>query len=218
MEITYVGHACFKIKGKEHTLVIDPYDPKKTGYKLPKLEADIVLSTHQHFDHNYIEGVTGYSLLIDGPGEYETKNTFIYGIPTYHDDKEGKDRGENTMYLIEIEGFTVLHAGDLGHDLSKETLEMIAGVDVLLIPVGGTYTIDAKTAVKVISSLEPGIVVPMHFQTEDLTDLSKDLDSVDKFLDEMGVEDTAKKQDKLKISSRSEIPEETEVVILTPQR
>ena len=217
MEITFIGHSCFKIKGKDLTIVIDPYDPKKTGYKLPKLEADVVLSSHDHYDHNYIEGISGYTLLIDGPGEYETKETFIYGISTFHDNKEGADRGSNTMFHVEMDGFTVLHAGDLGHELSKETLEKISRVDILLIPIGGKYTIDAKTAVKVISSLEPGIVIPMHYQTKDLSGLSQDLEPVEKFLEEMGVEGSAKKQDKLRITTRNEVPSETEVVILTPQ-
>ena len=121
------------------------------------------------------------------------------------------------MFHVEMDGFTVLHAGDLGHELSKETLEKISRVDILLIPIGGKYTIDAKTAVKVISSLEPGIVIPMHYQTKDLSGLSQELEPVEKFLEEMGVEGSAKKQDKLRITTRNEVPSETEVVILTPQ-
>jgi L-ascorbate metabolism protein UlaG (beta-lactamase superfamily) len=217
MEITYIGHSCFKIKGKELTLVIDPYDPKKTGYKLPKMEADVLLLTHDHEDHNHKEGVSGYSFLIEGPGEYETKGVFVSGISTYHDAAEGGERGKNTMYFIEIDGFTVLHLGDLGHELSKDMLERISNVDVLLVPVGGTYTIDAVTASKVISMLEPRIVVPMHYQTGDLTGLSEELDKIDKFLEEMGTEGTAEKQEKLKINNNNDIPEETQVVILEPQ-
>lgn len=216
MEITYIGHSCFKIKGKNLTIVTDPYDPAKMGYKLPKLEADVLLLSHDHFDHAYTEGVSNYSLLINSPGEYETKDVFIYGIPTFHDDKEGKERGKNTIYLIEMDGFSILHLGDLGHELSKETLEKIPNVDVLLIPVGGKFTIDAKTASKVISSLEPGFVLPMHYATADSA-LKDQIDKVDKFLNEMGVENSYKKDDKLKISQRSEVPQETEVIVLTPQ-
>jgi L-ascorbate metabolism protein UlaG (beta-lactamase superfamily) len=217
MEITYIGHSCFKIKDKELTIIIDPYDPKKLGYKLPKLEADVLCLTHNHSDHSYKEGVVGYRLLIDGPGEYETKETFIYGIEVYHDDKDGSERGTNTMYLIEMDGFNILHTGDLGHELSKETLEKIPNVDVLLICVGGTYTIDAETASQVISDIEPAIVVPMHYQTDDLTGLSEKLDKVDKFLNEMGVEGSVKKEDKLKLTSKNDLPEDTEVVVLNPQ-
>lgn len=206
-------------------MVIDPYDPQKLGVKLPKLETDVVLSSHNHFDHNYIEGVSGYRLVIDNPGEYEVSGVFIHGIETYHDDKEGKERGKNTMFLIEIDGFTLLHAGDLGHELSKDTLEKISEVDVLMIPVGGVYTIDAETASEVISSLEPSIVIPMHYKyngvsqklTKDESKVDIKLATVEEFLEEMGVENTAKKEDKLKISNKSDIPEETQVVVLNPQ-
>ena len=214
MEITHIGHSCFKIKGKEVTLVIDPYDPK-IGYKLPKLESDILLVTHKHFDHNNIDGVSGYSLLIDGPGEYEKKGVFIYGIPTSHDDKQGKERGTNTIYLIDIDGFTILHLGDLGHELAQETLEKISEVDVLMVPVGGKYTLDAEMASEVISEIEPGFVLPMHYKTVDLVDPS-DIEGVDEFLKEMGIEKNVKKEDRLKIGSKSDIPEETEVVVLNP--
>jgi L-ascorbate metabolism protein UlaG (beta-lactamase superfamily) len=212
MEITYIGHSCFKIKGKDVTLVIDPYDPNHTGYKLPKLEADVVLITHNHPDHANYGGVTGYHLLIDGPGEYETKDVFVSGLKTNHDDKGGSERGPNTIYLIDIDGITILHLGDLGHELEQSTLEKIDFADVLLIPVGGKYTIDSETASKVISSIEPGIVIPMHYSTPDLK--IEGLDDLSKFLDEMGAGDTVKKLEKLKINSKGDIPEETEIVVL----
>ena len=214
MEITYIGHSCFKIKGKEISIVIDPYD-SKIGYKLPKLEADLLLTTHDHFDHHNIAGVSGYKLLIDGPGEYEVNGAFIYGISTYHDDKKGGERGTQTMYLIDIDGFTLMHLGDLGHELSTDTLEKVAKVDVLMIPIGGVFTINAEKAAQVISSLEPGIVLPMHYKTDDLVGFD-DLQGVDKFMDEMGVENNVIKEEKLKISSASDVPEDTEVVILKP--
>lgn len=214
MEITYIGHSCFKIKGKELTVVIDPYDPK-IGYKLPKLECDVLIVTHDHSDHNNIAGVSNYRLLIDTPGEYETGGVFIHGIAVYHDNKQGSERGENIIYMIEIDGMTLLHLGDLGHDLSKETLEKLPDIDVLMIPVGNKYTIDAETAAEVISEIEPGYVLPMHYKTADLTGI-EGLTGVEKFLNEMGVEDKIKKDDKLKISSKSDVPEDTQVVILNP--
>lgn len=214
MEIIYIGHSCFKIKGKDATLVIDPYD-SQIGYKLPKLEADVVLVTHDHYDHNNKAGVSGYRLAIDSPGEYELSNVYIQGIETFHDDTNGGKRGVNTMYLIDIDGFTILHTGDLGHELSDATLEKISNVDVLCIPVGGVYTIDAKVAVKVISSLEPGIVIPMHYQTKDNLQ-NNDLEPVAKFLQEMGVE-TPESADKLKLGQKSDIPDKTKVILLTPQ-
>ena len=215
MEIKFVGHSCFEIKGKDISLVIDPYD-EKVGYKLPKLSAEVLLISHDHFDHNNKKGVSDYKLLIDGPGEYETSGVFIYGRATYHDTKNGESRGDNTIYLVNIDGFDILHLGDLGHELSQSTMEKISNVDVLMIPVGGNYTVDAKTATKVISALEPGIVIPMHYKTDDLTGV-KDIDGIDKFLDEMGIENGDKQGiDKLVIKSKSDIPEETEVVILKP--
>jgi L-ascorbate metabolism protein UlaG (beta-lactamase superfamily) len=214
MEITFVGHACFKVKSKNATLVFDPYDPKKVGYNLPKLTSDILLISHQHGDHNYIKGVSDYQLLIDSPGEYEMKDVYIVGFESFHDANGGKDRGKNTMFLVEIEGVTLLHLGDLGHELDDNTLSNISRVDVLLIPVGGVYTIDPKVASKVISSLEPGFVVPMHYQTKDLTGLSNKLGSLDDFLEELGSDESAKKSEKLVISGTTHIPEESEVVVL----
>ena len=119
------------------------------------------------------------------------------------------------MYVIDIDGFTLMHLGDLGHGLSTDTLEKVAKVDVLMIPIGGLFTINAETAAEVISSLEPGIVLPMHYKTDDLVGFDG-LQGIDKFMDEMGVENNIKKEEKLKISSGSDIPEDTEVVILKP--
>jgi len=157
-------------------------------------------------------------LLIETPGEYEIAGTFIYGVKTYHDAQNGKERGDNTIYQIDIDGFSLLHLGDLGHDLAPETLEKITDIDVLMIPVGGTYTIDSKTASKVIASVEPLIIIPMHYQTDDLTGLENKLDDLKVFLGEVGIEGNGvRKVDKLTLRSRSDIPEESEVYILSPQ-
>lgn len=215
MEITYIGHSCFKIKTKSATIVTDPYDPKALGYRLPKLEADIVTISHDHPDHSNSDQVTVSKMAITTPGEYEANDVSIVGIQTYHDDKNGSERGKNTIFLIEADGLNLLHLGDLGHELSKETLEKLPEIDILMIPVGGVYTIDTKAASKVISSIEPGIVIPMHYQTSDLN-LPEKLDGLDKFLNEMGEESKSKGVDKLKINSKSDIPDETDVVVLTP--
>lgn len=215
MEITYIGHSCFKIKDKTISLVIDPYNPK-IGYKLPKLSADVLLVTHDHFDHNYIEGVSDYRLLVDGPGEYEVGGCFIYGKSVDHDEKNGLERGKVTMYLITIDDFNILHLGDLGRELTQEEMEKIPNVDVLMIPVGNKYTIDEKAAVKVISALEPSYVIPMHYKTDDLTGV-EGLSGVDEFLDEMGVEEDVKKDlDKLILNSKTDLDGETKVVVLKP--
>lgn len=216
MEISYIAHSCFKIKGDAVTIVVDPYNPKKTGQKLPKLASDVLLISHQHDDHNYAEGVSDYKLIVDTPGEYEVDGVFIHGIKSFHDAKNGEERGSNIMFHIDIDGLNLMHLGDLGHELDKRLLEQIPDVDILMIPVGGIYTIDAATATKVISDLEPGIVIPMHYQTKTLTGLSNKLDDLKKFLDEMGVESNGT-VDKLKVSKKSDIPEDTEIVVVSPQ-
>lgn len=216
MDITYIGHSCFLIKGKECTLVVDPYNPEHVGYKIPKLSADAVLISHNHPDHSYPEAVSDYRILIDSPGEYEVAGATILGYKTYHDSKEGRERGGNTVFLICIDGINILHLGDLGHPLSDEVLSELPDISVLLIPVGGKYTIDGETAAKTISSIEPIFVVPMHYATPDLK-FEKDLDSLDKFLDEMGVDNGKKGQDKLTITSKSSGTEDTEVIVLSPK-
>jgi L-ascorbate metabolism protein UlaG (beta-lactamase superfamily) len=214
MEITYIGHSCFKIKNKDLTLVIDPYHDN-IGYKMPKIDADVVLCTHQHEDHNNISAIKDPSLVITSAGEYEKSDVFIQGVQVAHDKNNGADRGMNVIYEIFMDGITVLHVGDLGHDLSQETLKKISDVDVLMVPVGGAYTLDAKGASDVISSVEPGIVIPMHYATKDLTGI-KDLDPLEKFLDEMGVGENLKHKDFLVLNSKASSSEDTEIVVLKP--
>ena len=216
MNIKYLGHSSFSVKINGKTIVIDPYDPDVFGFDFPETKADILLLSHKDPETRYLEGVSDYEFLIDSPGEYEIAGAFIYGLPTYHDKEEGKERGKNTIYLIEMDGFTVLHLGSLGHELSQTVLEKIGDVDVLLIPVGGNYVIDAKTATKVISSLEPGIVVPMHYHTEE-SKYDKELDKLEDFLEEMGIEKDIKKKSELKLKAASRVPDETEVVVLEAQ-
>jgi len=215
MEIIYFGHSCFKLKTKEAALIIDPFEPAKLGVKLPKLEADAVLITHNHFDHNYKEGVSGYRLLVDGPGEYELSGVNIFGIPVYHDEKSGVERGKNTMYYIEADGVSVLHCGDLGHVLDDDTLEKFGSVTALLIPVGGTYTIDSEKASKVISTIEPAFVIPMHYGVEGSK--MPDIDKLEKFLDEMGIENGDVKKIKSLSIIANDNDGETQVVVLEKQ-
>ena len=190
MIITWQGHACFKIQDKTGTdsitLMTDPYD-KSVGLKLPNLEADIVTISHEHADHNNRAAFRGQPYIIDSVGEYDIKGVMIEGVKSFHDDKNGAERGDNIIYRIEMDGITICHLGDLGHVLDNKQLERLEGIDILLIPVGGKYTIDAKKAVEVISQIEPRIVIPMHYKTKDL---KFDLDDVDKFIKELGVEPT----------------------------
>ncbi len=208
MEINHLGHSCFKITGKNLTVVTDPYDHPKIGKKMPKVEAAVVTVSHQHKDHNYKEGVKGDFLLLDSPGEYEVKESFFQGIDSYHDDSKGEERGHNTIFTMEIDGISICHLGDLGTDLDNEQLEKVDGIDILMIPVGGTYTIDSKIAVKVINNIGPKIVIPMHYKDAG-TDLP--IDPVDKFIKEIG--EQPETLDKLKITKK-DLPEEMRVVVL----
>lgn len=143
MDISFLGHSAFKLKGKTASVVTDPYDPS-IGLKFPKTEADIVTITHDHLDHNAADQVGGNPFVISGPGEYEVKGIKIIGVPSFHDEKKGEVRGKNTIYNIKIDGLYICHLGDLGQtELGSEQSDAIGQVDVLLIPVGGFYTIDA---------------------------------------------------------------------------
>ncbi len=163
MDITYLGHSSFKIKGKIASVVTDPYNSDKVGFKFPKTEADIVTVSHSHDDHNNFGEVVNVKKVVSGPGEYEVNGVSIIGIQTFHDDKKGQERGKNTVYVIEIEGIRLLHLGDLGHKLDEATVKEVGNIDVLFIPVGGTYTIDAKTAVIVQKQIGPSVIIPMHY-------------------------------------------------------
>ncbi len=169
MEITPLGLSSFKLRGKQATVVTDPYDSKAVGLKFPKnIEADVITVSHDHPDHNEVSAVSGKPFVISGPGEYEIKGVMVIGVATYHDDAHGVDRGKNTIYRIEIDGVKVGHLGDLGHTLTSAQVDSLNGVDVLFVPVGGVYSLDAVKAAQVISDLDPRIVIPMHYHTEGL--------------------------------------------------
>lgn len=208
MEIIWYGHACFRLRGKEGSVVTDPYD-KTIGYRLPRLSADVVTVSHDHPGHNYVRGVRGHPRIIAGPGEYEVKGIFIFGIPTFHDKKRGKQWGRNTVYLFEFEDLTICHLGDLGHVPAQSQVEALSDVDVLLIPVGAVHTLNASLAAEVINLLEPRIVVPMHYKTDVV---KARLAPLSKFLKEMGLK-RVKPRESLKIRKGS-LPGETQVVVL----
>lgn len=209
MEIIWYGHACFRLHRRGGpTIITDPYD-NSIGYTLPRLRADIVTVSHDHSDHNYVRGVRGRPKVLTSPGEYEIQRVFITSIPTFHDQKQGKERGRNVVFLFDFDGLTICHLGDLGHLLSQSQAEALGNVDVLLTPVGGTYTLTAARAAEVVSLLEPRMVVPMHYKTKVL---NFQLSTVRPFLKEMGAEDTTP-QESLKVT-KSSLPEEIEVVVL----
>jgi L-ascorbate metabolism protein UlaG (beta-lactamase superfamily) len=216
MIITWQGHSCFKIQDKIGpdgvALVTDPFD-KEVGLKVPNFEADIVTISHDHHDHNNASALRGTPFIIDCAGEYDRKGVLIEGIDSYHDEKQGADLGGNIIYRIEIDDISITHLGDLGTVLDNTQLEKLVGTDILLIPVGGKFTLDAKKAVEVISQIEPRIVIPMHYRTDDSKNEQRDLDSVDKFIKEIGL--TPTREEKLKISKKDLPQEDMELVILS---
>ena len=212
MFITWFGHSCFRIQDKTGpdgiSIATDPFD-KQVGLKVPSFRADIATISHDHFDHNNVKALRGKPYVINSAGEYDVKGVLIDGVQAYHDEQGGKERGKNIMYRIEIDGIIVSHLGDLGTALDDKQRGRLSGTDILLIPVGGKYTIDAKKAVEVVSQLEPRIVIPMHYK---LPGLKVDVAGVDKFVKELGIKPT--EEEKLKISKRDLPQEDMELVIL----
>lgn len=208
MEITYLGHSCFKVVGKKISVLCDPFTPEVVGLKLSKQDADVVTISHNHADHNNLSIVKNEKyLLLDSPGEFEVKDSEFVGINSFHDAANGEERGRNTIFFFDVDGVKVCHLGDLGVELTSDQISKIEEVDVLLLPVGGKETIDAKAAVKVVSQIEPKIVIPMHYNAGKMTDLAE----LKVFLDEMSVEPLI--QDKLKVTTK-DLPEALEVVTL----
>jgi L-ascorbate metabolism protein UlaG (beta-lactamase superfamily) len=208
MDITWLGHSCFRLKGSHATVITDPYSPD-LGYSLGKPTARIVTVSHQHPGHSYVQGVGDQPKVVKGPGEYEISGVLILGIATFHDGEKGKKRGKNTVYHMEIDEISVCHLGDLGHVLTGEQVEDIDNVDVLLLPVGGVSTIDAPVAAEVVRQLEPKAVIPMHYKTPAL---KRELEPVERFLKEIGAKEVAS-QPKLSLS-KSNLPASTQVFLL----
>lgn len=210
MEITWLGHSCFRIKGKEATVITDPYHPS-LGYPLTKLQADIVTISHFHPGHCYLESVSGNFKEIKGAGEYEIKGVFITGVTTFHDAEQGKRLGKNTIYLMEMDGITLCHLGDLGHLPDALLIEEMGSVEVLMLPVGEVSTFSLRIAVDLVKHLTPRVVIPMHYKTPYLT---RELAPVDKFLKEIGIKEIVP-QTKLSLS-RSTLPPTTQVLVFHP--
>ncbi len=212
MEITYLGHSCFKLKNKNGTVIIDPY-AQEVGLTLGKQTADLVLVSHQHPDHNASERIAGATaetkpMLIDTPGEYEIKGISVFGIESEH----GGNKGANTIFVVLMDGLSICHLGDLGQELTEEQVARIGEVDVLMCPVGGHFSLDAKTAIKVMNQLEPKIMIPMHYRTPlHNLEMFAENATLDNFNNEYGIAPTPVKKLEL---TRDKLPEETEIVVL----
>jgi len=197
MKIKWLGHAAFAITSKSGDAIItDPYTAGTVGYRGINVKADIVTVSHQHDDHNDTKSLAGKPQVIDKKGEYEVSGIKIKGIPCFHDESGGKERGNNIIFVYEIDGIRIAHLGDLGHALSKEQLDKMGRIDILLIPVGGYFTIDAGMATEVANQISPKVVIPMHYKTElvnlpivSVDDFTKDKKNVKKInASEMAIE------------------------------
>lgn len=216
MEITYLGHSCFRLKGNSGTVITDPYD-SYVGFSLPSASADLVTVSHDHKDHNNFKAISGTvrrdkPFIVDHPGEYEVGGISVFGVKTDHDANGGVERGSNIVFTVLIDDLRVCHLGDLGHDLTQDQLAEIGQVDVLLLPVGGHFTIDPEQALKIAQALEPSYIVPMHYKTaKHDSNVFGDLSSLEDFLKEYGTEIAP--EAKL-VVTKDRLPEETEMVVL----
>jgi L-ascorbate metabolism protein UlaG (beta-lactamase superfamily) len=197
LDVTWLGHGCFRLRGRNAAVVTDPYPPA-IGLKLQRLDADLVTISHEHENHSYVQAVRE-PYEIRGPGEYD-------------DGEKGAKHGRNTVYLIEIDDIRVCHLGDLGHSLDDAEAETLSSADVLLVPVGGRTTINATQAAEVVRQLEPRYVVPMHYA---IPGLKLQLDPIDRFLKEMGLT-AGEPLPKLSVQ-RSSGDYETKLVLLEPK-
>lgn len=218
MDIKYLGQSCFKLRGKSGSVITDPFDSKMVGLSLPAVSAEIVTVSHQHEDHNQVDKVKGTAqrpepLVLNQPGEYEANGISVIGVRSFHDDKKGSERGDNVMFVFQIDGIMIAHLGDLGHELSKNQVEELGPIDMLLLPVGGKFTIGPEMAKKTIATLNPSIVIPMHYKAPGMSSMFDELVTVDEFVEKAGFEQVTR-TDKLKIEP-AKLPDDTEVVVLS---
>jgi L-ascorbate metabolism protein UlaG (beta-lactamase superfamily) len=212
MKLQWLGHACFLMTTKENVRILtDPYD-STIGLKLPFISADIVTVSHGHFDHGAVSEVHGTPKVVNSTDGLDLGKVKIRGVAAFHDEHGGAERGRNILFVFEIiengETFTICHLGDLGHTLTPDIVERLEGVDILLIPVGGTYTVDGRGARKVVEQINPRIVVPMHYR---MAGLQVNISGPEKFLE--GQKDVRKLKE-LTIAKRNDLPLSTQVIML----
>ncbi|MCF7835681.1 MAG: MBL fold metallo-hydrolase [Candidatus Marinimicrobia bacterium] len=216
MVITYYGISCFKVQSGDTVLAFDP-PSKKSGVKAPRFQADVVLVSHNHDNHNGVDNMTSKDkgekdfFLIDGPGEYEAKGMFVQGIQTFHDQESGKKHGLNSVYVVNFENIDFCFLGDFGEkELRAETRESIGDVDVLFVPIGGESVTDIRDIIKIINQIEPKVVIPMHYMMGDQKQADKTLSN---FLKELG-QDKIVPVDKFTFKKKDILDKKGEVVVL----
>lgn len=208
MDLTWLGHACFRLRGREGVVLTDPPDPK-SGHAIPRTEAQLVTMSHDDPAHSSMRSVAGEPVVLSGPGEYEVREILVTGVASWHDDAKGAKRGRNTVFTIRLDDLTVCHLGDLGHSLPSEDLERIGDVDIVLVPITGADTnLAPAIAAEVIHQLEPKVVVPMSYDPDDQRKDSP----YERLLHELGVKDITPVP-KLSVS-RSSLPDNIQVIAL----
>ncbi|MGB9672562.1 MAG: MBL fold metallo-hydrolase [Anaerolineales bacterium] len=213
MEVTWYGLSCFRLSERGMaSIVTDPYDHQVVGLEPLKLKGDIVTISHNAPGHNYAHAVKGKQHVISGPGEYEIGGVFITGVQTNGSNKKDSNEPRNTLYVFDFNGITIAHLGDIRRVPSQTEVEALGSVHIALVPVGGGGSLSAAKAAEIVSVLEPGIVIPMHYQ---LPNCQLKLAPLSKFLKEMGIGEV-EQHDSLKITQTS-IPEETKIIVLKAQ-
>ncbi len=212
MKIRYFGHACFKLTDSTgFSVFTDPFSG--IGYELPSgLSSNVVTVSHGHFDHNNVGAIAGAPKILQSHGTFELEDVTITGIKSYHDEKEGALRGENVIFKFHMDGLEVCHLGDLGEKCSTELIEKLLPINILLIPVGGKYTIDSKEAKEYVDKIKPNIVIPMHYKTKNSI---IDIENVQAFLDEFNEADvTISYKDELEFSIKDVIENKTKIILM----
>ncbi len=215
MKIKFLGHACFLIETQNKKILTDPYEPQSYGgavaYTPIEELVDIVTVSHSHSDHCGTNSLEGNPIIKNTEKEEVFEGIKIKGLKSFHDEKGGFLRGQNIIFVIESEGLKIAHLGDLGTLPSQDILDELKNIDVILIPVGGMFTIDYKKATELINLINPKIVIPMHYKTEKL---GFDIDRVDKFLE--GKENVTRKESSEIEIEKENLPSETQIIVLKP--
>lgn len=209
MRITWYGLACFYLEGERAGVLMDPFDDT-VGYEVPYVEADLWSCSHNHYDHNHGASVLNADALaaVDG---LDTGAIKTIAVKSWHDRRQGAVWGENTIWVVTLEGMRIAHLGDLGHLLTPDHLKQIGSVDLLLVPTGGIYTIDEREAAAVVKAVGAKLVIPMHYQTEQLRGFELN-QGIDAFVE--GLDYRILRHDSNRLEITPELLEEPTVVVL----